>query len=83
MEVEVDEDLLRRISERTHGRFFKATDPETLRGIFVEIDELEKTEIVSQHYTRYREAFQPLLWLSLVLLIAPLALATAGLLVEP
>ena len=45
MDVEVDEELLRRIAERTDGKFFKATDPDALRRVFQEIDELERTPL--------------------------------------
>lgn len=83
MNVEVDEELLRAIAERTRGRFFKATDPEALRRIFEEIDQLEKTPLRVKRYVRYREAFAPLAWSALALLAAPLALAFAGLTAEP
>lgn len=83
MNVEVDEDLLRQIAERTDGRFFKATDPEALRSIFEEIDQLEKTPLKIKRYIRYREAFQPWVWSALALLVLPLGLAFGRITVEP
>lgn len=83
MNVEVDEELLRKIAARTAGRFFKATDPDTLRSIFAEIDQLEKTQLQVKRYVRYREAFQPLAWLALALVAAPLAPALLGWTAEP
>lgn len=83
MRVEVDEELLRKIAERTGGKFFKATDPQALRQVFAEIDQLEKTPIQVKRYVRYREVFQPLVWSGLALLCAPLALAFLGLGAEP
>ena len=83
LEVEVDEELLRSIAGRTGGRFFQATDPESLRAIFEEIDELERTPMEIKRYIRYEETFQPLLWTALGLLIAPLLLAAVGLTAEP
>lgn len=83
MNVEVDEELLRAIAERTHGRFFKATDPDALRQIFEEIDRLEKTPLRIRRYIRYREAFEPLAWAALALLAVPLGLALAGWTTEP
>ena len=83
MNVEVDEALLRKIAERTKGRFFKATDPEALRAIFAEIDELEKTPLQVKRYVRYREAFQPLAWLALALVAMPLVPALLGWTAEP
>lgn len=83
MNVEVDEELLAAIAKRTGGKFFQATDPDSLRGIFAEIDELETTPLEIKRYVRYREAFQPLVQVALTLLLAPLALALLGLTAEP
>jgi Ca-activated chloride channel homolog len=83
MNVPVDEPLLRRIAERTGGRFFKATDREGLAEVFREIDRLEKTPLLTRRYVRYREAFPPLAWAGLALLVLPLAAAGAGWTAEP
>lgn len=83
MEVEVDEELLQRIAERTDGQFFQAIDPESLRSIFAEIDQLETTPMQVKRYVRYREAFQPFAWAALVLLFLPLLPALLGVFVEP
>ena len=56
-EVDVDEKLLGRIAEATGGRFFRATDPAGLAQTYAEIDRLEKTEIRTTTYTRWRETF--------------------------
>ena len=45
VQVEIDENLLTQISEMTGGKYFRATDNETLKEIYSDIDELEKTEI--------------------------------------
>jgi len=81
--VEVDEELLKKIAERTHGQFFEATDPEALKRIFGEIDQLEKTEIESKRYTRYKEAFQPFVAAALALILAPLLMPFLGWTAEP
>lgn len=83
MDVEVDEELLKMIAERTGGAFYQATDPEGLRSIFEEIDRLEKTPMQIKRYIRYQEAFQPLVWGALGLLLFPLLLAPLGLTAEP
>ncbi len=83
MNVEVDEELLEKIAERTGGAFYKATDPDTLRAIFAEIDELEKTPLRIKRYVRYKEAFRPLVWSALALLALPLGLSFIGLTAEP
>jgi Ca-activated chloride channel family protein len=79
----VDEDLLREIADRTGGRFFRATDPEALAGVFDEIDRLETTELQVKRFVRYREAFQPLAWSALALLLLPLAAAASRVSPEP
>jgi Ca-activated chloride channel family protein len=53
--VTIDEATLRRIAEITEGRFWRATDTDSLRAIYAEIDELEKTEIQEKRYCRYTE----------------------------
>ncbi len=56
-EVDVDEKLLGRIAQTTGARFFRATDPAGLAQTYAEIDRLEKTEVKTTTYTRWREAF--------------------------
>jgi Ca-activated chloride channel homolog len=55
--VDVDEDLLRRMAGETGGRFFRATDANALAATFASIDQLEKSEIKTTTYTRWREIF--------------------------
>jgi Ca-activated chloride channel family protein len=83
MEVPVDEELLAAIARRTGGRFFLATDPESLRGVFGSIDRLEKTPLRVKRYVRYREAFPPLAWAALGLLLLPLATTLSQVTAEP
>jgi len=53
----VDEETLREVASKTGGRYFRAQDAQALERIYAEIDELEKTEIESVRFTRYREQF--------------------------
>ncbi len=55
--VDVDEALLQRIATATGGRFFRATDAQGLSDTFQTIDKLEKSEIKTTKYTRFREIF--------------------------
>jgi len=64
--VDVDEDTLRRIAEITGGRFFRATDTESLRLIYQEIDQLERTEQEGLQYLDYHELY---VWLALAALL--------------
>lgn len=83
MNVKVDDQLLRKIASRTGGHFYRATDSEQMRQIFAQIDKLEKSRIKVKQYVRYREAFQPLAWTALALLLLPLATTAMGVSVEP
>ena len=57
MPTDIDEDLLIRISEMTNGRYFRATDDNSLVRIFEEIDQLERSEINVQEYHRNSEEY--------------------------
>ncbi|QDU56929.1 VWA domain-containing protein [Aeoliella mucimassa] len=54
-EVNIDEDTLKQIAEVTGGKYFRATDTESLTEIYHEIDQLEKTKIEERHFVDYRE----------------------------
>jgi len=82
-EVQIDEDLLKKIADRTGGEFFRATDSASLRHIFDRIDQLEKSEIKLSAYRRYRELFFPVLAGAAGLFAMAGALWSAGLRVAP
>ncbi len=81
--VDVDEGLLKRIAAITGGKFFRATDAGGLAATFAEIDRLEKSEIKTAHYTRFREVFPGVAIPSAVLLAAAGLLAAFLLPVVP
>jgi Ca-activated chloride channel family protein len=68
--VDVDETSLRKIAEETGGKFFRATDTESLRDIYAEIDRMEKSTHELKKYEHHSELFS--------LVVLP-ALALAGL----
>jgi Ca-activated chloride channel family protein len=82
-EVDIDEELLKAIAERTGGEFFRATDSGSLRRIFDRIDKLEKSEIKMSAYRRYGEWFPPVLLAATALLAAGGLVWAAGLRVAP
>jgi Ca-activated chloride channel family protein len=57
IEVDIDEDTLKQIAQRTGGTYYRATDSARLREIYNEIDRLEKTEVEVKKYQRYHELF--------------------------
>ncbi|MCX2836938.1 MULTISPECIES: vWA domain-containing protein [Salinimicrobium] len=72
--VEIDEALLKDISETTGGKYFRATDNKSLEAIYDEIDELEKTEIEEFRFYNYEEKFRPLILLAGFLLLVEVLL---------
>jgi Ca-activated chloride channel family protein len=81
--VRVDEDLLRRIAQRTGGRFYRASEPQALRQIFTAIDKLERTPLQVRRMVRHEERYQPFAWGALAVLVLPLLVAAAGVTAEP
>lgn len=73
--VDLDEHLLSEIATMTGGRYFRATDSESLRNIFAEIDRLEKTAVTSVVYRRFDESYRAPLALGLLALALELALS--------
>jgi Ca-activated chloride channel family protein len=51
----IDEETLTEMAEIAGGRYFRATDSETLQDVYAQIDELERTKIEQQRYSDYRE----------------------------
>jgi Ca-activated chloride channel family protein len=75
--MEVDETTLRQIAERTGGRFYRATDPRALEGIYSEIDRLERAPIRSVDYRDYQDLGPWLLgWAAVALAFHALSAST-------
>ncbi len=64
--VEIDEALLRQVSDLTKGKYFRATNNRKLEDIYKEIDKLEKTKIEVTSYRNASERFH--IWLVIALL---------------
>jgi len=74
MKVEIDEELLIKIADKTKGKYFRAKDNESLKTIYKEIDELEKTEIDVTRIKRYNEVFYTFAKWALLLILIPILL---------
>jgi Ca-activated chloride channel family protein len=57
MPSDVDEVTLNKIAEETGGKFFRATDTDSLNHIYAEIDRMEKTTRTVKHYEHVSELF--------------------------
>lgn len=62
VDVKIDEALLREIAEATGGKYFRATNNESLKQIYDEIDTLEKTKIEVSTIQRVSDEFYWLLF---------------------
>ncbi|MER3523501.1 MAG: aerotolerance regulator BatA [Ignavibacteria bacterium] len=72
--VDVDEKTLIKIAEMTSGRYFRATDNRTLKQIYSDIDEMEKTRMEVRAYRSYTELFSDWVWVGLIGLVLELVL---------
>lgn len=77
--VDLDEDTLKQIAEKTGGRYFRATDTASLEKIYGEIDQLEKSEVKIKEYTEYTENFVSYVLLGLVLILGATVLGNTRL----
>jgi len=69
VEIPVDEDLLKEISEMTEGQYFWAEDENALMNIYREIDQLERSKIDVTEFTRRSDEYLPLLLIAMGLLL--------------
>jgi len=75
MQVDIDEDTLKRVAQKTGARYFRATDTQSLRDIYAEIDRAEKTPFEAPQFLDYRELYPWLAWPALVLLLMEVGLS--------
>ncbi|HDZ13062.1 MAG TPA: VWA domain-containing protein, partial [Bacteroidetes bacterium] len=74
MPVDIDENLLKQIASITGGKYFRATNTNSLREIYKEIGKMEKTKIHVKEYTKYKELFVGFLLTALIILIIEILL---------
>jgi len=67
--VDVDEDTLKKIAEKTHGTYFRATDTASLQKIYADIDRMERSTFVAPRYLDYDELYPWLAFPALALLM--------------
>jgi len=69
IQVTINEELLQKIADETGGKYFRATSNEKLQQIYEEIDQLERSKIEINEFTRVHEEFLPFVLWSLALLL--------------
>ncbi len=72
--VNIDEQLLQKISKETGGQYFRAKDINELKNIYAQIDLLETSKIEMTTIKRYKELFHSFVWAAILLLIVELIL---------
>lgn len=72
--VNIDEKLLTQIATETGGRYYRAKDNESLKNIYTEIDQLEKSKIETSTLRRYTEQFYPFALAAALFLLLELVL---------
>jgi Ca-activated chloride channel homolog len=75
VEVEIDEEILKNIARQTGGKYFRATDMNSLEEIYAEIDKMERTKIEKTTFRRNREEFHWFVMIALLSLLLYLVLA--------
>ena len=74
MAVEIDEATLKQIASTTGGQYFRATDNASLKEIYSEIDQMEKTKISVQEYSKKQEEYKNWALLVFALLLVEILL---------
>ena len=72
--VEIDEQILKQIASTTGGQYFRATDNASLKEIYSEIDQMEKTKISVQEFSKKQEEYKNWALLAFVLLLVEMLL---------
>lgn len=57
VEVNIDENMLRQISQMTGAKYFRATNKQKLRDIYKEIDKMEKSRTEVREYKKHQDEF--------------------------
>jgi Ca-activated chloride channel family protein len=71
VDVEIDEETLQAIADRTGGKYFRATDSAGLVDVYAEIDAMERTSIGEERFREYTEYYRH--FTAFALLLAGLA----------
>jgi Ca-activated chloride channel family protein len=69
VDVEIDEKVMTDISDMSGGKYFRATNKESLKNIYQEIDKMEKTIISEKSFSNKAEHFLPFVMLAAILLL--------------
>jgi Ca-activated chloride channel family protein len=74
MKVEIDEKTLTAIASVTSGKYFRATDNRSLRAIYEEIDQMEKSKMTVREYSKKQEEYVIFAVLAFLLILSEILL---------
>ncbi|RLD11868.1 MAG: aerotolerance regulator BatA [Chlamydiae bacterium] len=74
MPVDIDERLLNEIANVSSGKYFRATNKNSLKKIYEDINKMEKTKTEVFHYMEYKEQFTDFAIAGAILLILEILL---------
>ena len=66
--VDIDVDTLRKVAKITDGRYFRATDTDSLEKIYDEINKMERTTRKINRFEHYKELFPWAIFAALIIL---------------
>ncbi|MBF0386352.1 MAG: VWA domain-containing protein [Candidatus Omnitrophica bacterium] len=75
VQIDIDEGVLKEIARLTNASYFRATDTESLKGIYDQIDAMEKVKFEEAGYRQYQEHFDLFLLAGLFFLIVEVLLS--------
>ncbi|MBF0343813.1 MAG: VWA domain-containing protein [Nitrospirae bacterium] len=75
VQIDLDDELLTEIATMTGGKYFRATDFNSLKDIYKEIDKLEKTPFEEKRFYQYKELFRYFLVAAMALILLEVVLA--------
>lgn len=74
IDVDIDEKSLTQIAQLTGGQYFRATNNKSLKEIYEEIDQMEKTKISVQEFSKKQEEYLPFAIIGLLFLLLEILL---------
>lgn len=74
IKVDIDEETLKNVATITGGQYFRATDNASLKGIYAEIDQMEKTKISVQEFSKKEEEYKRWALIAFALLLVEILL---------
>jgi len=75
VKIDIDEPLLRKIAQKTKGRYFRVTDTASLKKVYKEIDSMERFSMQDSAYDEYNELFAGFLLAGLIFLLLEILLS--------